>query len=357
MGLTLPRILYLLGAAAWGLLFWRNPVTVFMAACLSCLSLPLYRGLQARACARRRLRGAGRSHSRLPLLGYVATLLACLLTPVAALVLLVSPQAAAGFARLKELQANNFQVPPEWVANAQQWKMRLADYPRLTAMLDDFQTKLAALFEDAMDLLFTRGAEFLGGTMTVLWTACLFLALTVLFTLYARHIRIVAGRILRIPQGMLGRFTAAIHRALKAILLGVVLVAAIQGVLCGLAFAVAGVRQPAFWGLLATLVAPIPAVGTALVWGPLCLSLWFTGKTVAAVGLALWGAIVVAGIDNVLRPLFLRQGIKASFFVLIIAILCGLANFGATGLIAGPVLLAFALQAVEEGHRYFRHES
>ena len=75
----------------------------------------------------------------------------------------------------------------------------------------------------------------------------------------------------------------------------------------------------------------------------------------AAVGLALWGIVVVAGVDNVLRPLFLQQGIKAPFFVLIIAILCGMSSFGPVGLIAGPVLLAFAIQAVEEGNRTYRH--
>lgn len=154
---------------------------------------------------------------------------------------------------------------------------------------------------------------------------------------------------------MLRRFTLTIHKALRAIMLGIVLVALAQGVLCGIGFSVAGVKQPAFWGMLATLVAPIPMVGTALVWLPLCLSLWFTGKTMAAVGLALWGMLAVAGVDNVLRPLFLRQGINAPFFVLIIAILCGLASFGPVGLIAGPVLLAFAMQAVEEGNRIYQH--
>ena len=74
----------------------------------------------------------------------------------------------------------------------------------------------------------------------------------------------------------------------------------------------------------------------------------------AAVGLALWGMLAVAGVDNVLRPLFLRQGINAPFFVLILAILCGLASFGPVGLIAGPVLLSFAMQAVEEANHFYK---
>lgn len=368
MILTLPRLLYLLGVLAWLLLLWRNTTTIFMAASLSCLSLPLYRKFQRRGhlWIRKLERGEsvkGRPRTlslaicqRIPLIGYIAVLLFCLLVPVATLALLVSPQATAGFARLRELQSNNFQLPPEWVANIQQWRQSLADYPRIEKMFNEFLQNLSILFDDAMNLLFTRGVDFLGGTMTVLWTGFLFFTLTVIFTVYARPSRKIAGRILHLPQDMLGRFIQAIRRALQGILLGVVLVAFAQGVLCGIAFAIAGVHQPAFWGLLATLVAPIPTVGTALVWVPLCLSLWFTGKTVTAVGLALWCAVVVAGVDSVLRPLFLRQGIKAPFFVLILAILCGVANFGPQGLIAGPVLLAFALQAVEEGHRYYRHE-
>ena len=367
MKLTLPRLLYLLAALAWYLLLWRNPVTIFMAACLSSLSLPLYKSLQlkGRTWRKRLERGGNRTRwfgfmralsSSLPLYAYITTIFSCIVIPIAMVVLLVSPQAAAGFARLRELQANNFQLPPEWVTNLQQWRQSLADYPRVEKMVSEFLQKLDALFGDAMSLLLSRGVEFLGGTMTVLWTGFLFLTLTVLFTIYARNIRKIAGRIFFMPQAMLGRFTAAIHRALKGIMLGIVLVAAAQGILCGVAFAVAGVRQPAFWGLLATLVAPIPAVGTALVWLPLCISLWFSGNTVAAVGLALWGTVVVAGVDNLLRPLFLQQGIKAPFFVLIIAILCGLASFGPVGLIAGPVLLAFAIQAVEEANRSYRHD-
>lgn len=135
-------------------------------------------------------------------------------------------------------------------------------------------------------------------------------------------------------------------------MLGIVFVALVQGALCGIGFAVAGVNQPAFWGMLATLVAPIPAFGTALVWLPLCISLWFSGKTMAAICLALWGGLFISGVDNVLRPFFLRQGINASFFVLILSILCGLSVFGGVGLIAGPVLLAIAVQAYEEGSRY-----
>lgn len=52
------------------------------------------------------------------------------------------------------------------------------------------------------------------------------------------------------------------------------------------------------------------------------------GSTVACIGLAIWCALVVAGVDNLLRPFFLKTGIDASVVTLILSILCGLAAFG-----------------------------
>ena len=221
-------------------------------------------------------------------------------------------------------------------------------------MLEEFISNIDSFFGTAVSILVSRSFDFLGGTMTVFWTTFLFFTLTGLFTVNAKLIRKITCRIFHLPHTLVLRFVLAIHKALKAIMLGIVLVALAQGFLCGIGFAVAGVNQPAFWGMLAALVAPIPAVGTALVWVPLCISLWFTGNAVSAVGLFLWGTFAVSGIDNVLRPFFLRQGIKAPFMVLILVILCGLVKFGAVGLIAGPVLLAFSLQAAAEGNKYYR---
>ena len=361
---SLPRILYLLAAIAWLLLLKSNPVTLFLAGCAACLSLPVYRHLRivgrrwrAHFSPHRRggwlYRGFFHMSRSMPVTLYACGIVISICTPIAVFVLLVSPQIAGGVARLRELQANNFQLPPDWVAHIQGLRANLAAYPRLERALNDALGQVDSLIGDTMGQLINRGLDLVGGTMSALWTLFLFMTLTVIFAMSARRINLVVARLFAIPVPMLKRFVLAIRRALRAILMGIVLVAAMQGVLCGIGFAVAGIRQPAFWGLLATLVAPIPAIGTALVWGPLCLSLWFSGSAMPAVGLALWGSLAVAGVDNVFRPLFLRQGIKAPFVVLIIAILCGLASFGPVGLIAGPVLLAFALQAVEEGNRLY----
>lgn len=365
MTALMPRTLYTMAVISCLLLVWPNPITIFLAACFSCLTLPIYRRLRIRAAGwRHRLettmpRGRMRSIllrlcAHFPILSYASFVVMAMVLPVAMLLLLVAPQAASGLTRLRELRDSNFQLPPHWLEYFQSIKRSVAEYPSIEKTFNDVVSNIDSMATDAVSMLVSRSFGFVGSTFNVAWLILLFLMLTVIFTRYSLAIRKISCRILQLPHTLLHRFVLAIHMALRGIMLGIVLVAIVQGILCGIGFAVAGVNQPAFWGLLATLVAPIPMIGTALIWFPLCISLWFTGKTVAAVGLALWGALFVAGVDNVLRPFFLRQGIKAPFVVLILVILCGLSSFGAVGLIAGPVLLALAMQSLEEAAKYYR---
>ncbi|MCR5563779.1 MAG: AI-2E family transporter [Desulfovibrio sp.] len=357
MTLFRTRLFYVMAVCCCLLLLLNNPITLFLAGCFSCLSLPIYKRFKIKA---ERIRLRSRLSPRMvhflrhtPMAAYIAALLIAVIIPISILILLVAPQAGMGLDRLRELQANNFQLPQEWVQYIQGIRDTINSYPKIGQLIDDAMKNVDSLFAEGVSILVSRGFGFLGGTMSALWTTFLFFTLTFLFSFYSRSIGLIFCRIFNTKNAQMRRFVLSIHNALRAIMLGIILVAIIQGILCGLGFYVAGVKQPAFWGMLATLVAPIPFIGTALVWLPLCISLWFTGKTFAAIGLAIWGAIAVAGIDSILRPLFLKKGIRAPFFVLILAILCGTTVFGAVGLIAGPVLLAFILQLIAEANSFY----
>ena len=67
-----------------------------------------------------------------------------------------------------------------------------------------------------------------------------------------------ACRLTQWPAEVIDRFVSTIRKAIFGVLVGVVFVALIQGFLCGVGFAIAEVPQPAFWGLIAAFVAPIP---------------------------------------------------------------------------------------------------
>lgn len=132
-----------------------------------------------------------------------------------------------------------------------------------------------------------------------------------------------------------------------ASMVGVVVIAAIQGVLGGLAFWVAGLPSPVLWGAVMFLLSMIPAIGAGLVWGPAAIYLAATGKWGAAIGLALWGFLVISMIDNLLRPKIVGKRVKLNELVIFFAVLGGLQVFGVIGLVIGPVAIAVTLMLVE----------
>jgi predicted PurR-regulated permease PerM len=121
------------------------------------------------------------------------------------------------------------------------------------------------------------------------------------------------------------------------------LVAAVQGILGGTAFAIVGIATPIFWGVLIAFFSLVPVVGSALIWVPGALWLGFSGhwgKGLLVVAIC-GGVSTVA--DNILRPLLLRNRTHLNELLLFISVLGGIEVFGLLGLVAGPTIVAAAM--------------
>jgi predicted PurR-regulated permease PerM len=124
----------------------------------------------------------------------------------------------------------------------------------------------------------------------------------------------------------------------RATLKSILVIGAVQGILGGLAFAVVGIEGAIFWGLVMTFASAIPGIGVALVWVPAAVILAIRGDHALAIGLTLWGAIVVSSVDNILRPYLIGHEARMPDLLVLVSTLGGIAMFGATGLIIGPAL-------------------
>ncbi|WP_459191883.1 AI-2E family transporter [Halosimplex sp. J119] len=134
---------------------------------------------------------------------------------------------------------------------------------------------------------------------------------------------------------------------LWAAVVGNVVVAALQAVLTVLALVVVGFDNIVFWGVLTFVLSLLPLIGASFVWIPAAVYLAITGQTVAAAGLAVYGAVVVSGSDNVVRPLAMRRGARLNPALLVLGIFGGIAVFGFLGLFVGPVVLGLTKTVVE----------
>jgi predicted PurR-regulated permease PerM len=117
------------------------------------------------------------------------------------------------------------------------------------------------------------------------------------------------------------------------------LVAAVQGLIGGVAFWLLGIGAPVFWGLMIAFCSLIPVVGAALVWVPAALWLLLSGHIGAGVVMVLVGVLGISMADNVLRPLLLSGNTSVSGLVIFFGLLGGMAAFGFIGLVIGPIVL------------------
>lgn len=139
-----------------------------------------------------------------------------------------------------------------------------------------------------------------------------------------------------------------------AIIYGSLLVAAVQGAVGAIGYFIFGISSPIMWGMLTAIFALLPFVGTALVWVPLSLFAIVQGATAGTpavtlngVGLLLYGALIIASIDNILKPYVIGRRARIHPILVLIGVLGGLALFGFIGFILGPLILAIFANFLE----------
>jgi predicted PurR-regulated permease PerM len=136
---------------------------------------------------------------------------------------------------------------------------------------------------------------------------------------------------------------ARTQEVVSASVYGVVSIAALQGLLGGLAFWVLGVPSPLLWAVLMGFVCMIPMLGSFLVWAPIAIYLAINGYWARAITLALWGGLVISLVDNFLRPRLIKNQTRLHELFVFFSVLGGISVFGLLGIVLGPVVLAITL--------------
>jgi predicted PurR-regulated permease PerM len=184
---------------------------------------------------------------------------------------------------------------------------------------------------------------------TVLFLLNLFVMLYAMFFLFLQGPRLLAWLNEYVPLDEEDKLVIA-RKGLdvtRATLKSVLLIGALQGFTGGIAFAFAGIPSAAFWGIVMAVASAIPSFGTALVWGPAALYLFFQGQTGVAIALTAWCAIVVVGLDNLARPYIVGNQARMPEVLVLLSTLGGLTMFGVAGIIIGPVLAGLFLTSLE----------
>lgn len=116
--------------------------------------------------------------------------------------------------------------------------------------------------------------------------------------------------------------------------------AILQGLIATLGYWLVGVDGVVFFGLLTAIFSFVPVVGTVLIWLPLSVSVGLSVGWGSCLILIVYSAIFTGGVDNVVKPLFLRGSSNIHPLLIFLAVFGGLAWMNLPGLLIGPVLVA-----------------
>jgi predicted PurR-regulated permease PerM len=129
----------------------------------------------------------------------------------------------------------------------------------------------------------------------------------------------------------------------RAVMKGTIAIAVLQGLIGGVVFWAVGISSPALWGVAMAILAIIPAVVPALIWVPASILLITTGAISEGVIIIVTGVLLVSLVDEFIRPILVGRGSKMPDALVLLATVGGLATFGITGFIVGPIIAAFFL--------------
>ncbi len=272
-------------------------------------------------------------------------LAAIFLIPLTALSLTLAGQWPVLIERAAALFSGGLIHPPRWLAGvplvgesaSTYWDTVAADPKRLA---EDLRPMLKPVESFLLAFFTGFGAGILEFVLALLFASFLYL--------WGEE----AGAAVNQIAGHLGgdtgrRQVAVVESTVRGVFNGVVGTAVVQAILAMIGFWLSGVPGVFLLGAGSFFLSVAPA-GPALLWLPAAGWLYVNGATGWAIFLAIWGAVVVSGSDNLVRPYLIGKGVQAPLALVFLGGIGGILAFGFLGLFIGPTLLVVAYNLFQD---------
>lgn len=307
-------------------------VPALMAAVFAGLFYPVYR----------RLDDLLRGRSSLAAILVCLAILAGLLVPVYIVADQVGREAVAAFDRAGSWAEVLVREPARLTA----WAEGL-DWLSLTAVDVDVQRALREVTRTAGGLLAEAINTTSRGTFYLL--ANLFVTFFAMFYFFRDGARLLSELKYLSPLDeryetiLIERFVSVSRATVK----GSLLVALLQGTLGGLTLWAFGFPSPVLWGVVMTILAMVPLVGTWMVLYPAAIWDMAMGHWGSGIAIALLSTVVISSVDNVVRPWLVGRDTGMHSLFTFFSTVGGIAVFGVMGFVLGPIIAAMFLAIVD----------
>jgi predicted PurR-regulated permease PerM len=322
-------LLLILVTIAFGAILWQFHGAVFWGVILAILFAPLHRKLLRRMPRR----------ANLAALSTLGLCLVIVILPMTAITISLIQEATVVYERVRSGQLNFGVYLQQVIAALPAWAVTLLERLNLTSVAE-LQEKFSSVAVQASQFAAAQALSI--GQNTLEFVVSFGIMLYLLFFLLrdGNRLALRIGRATPLDDAhkrqLVDKFTTVIRATVK----GNIVVAASQGALGGLIFWILGIQGPVLWGVLMAFLSLLPAVGAGLIWLPVAIYFMATGAVWQGVVLTAYGVFVIGLVDNVLRPILVGKDTKMPDYVVLISTLGGMALFGLTGFVIGPVIAA-----------------
>ena len=213
----------------------------------------------------------------------------------------------------------------------------------------DVQTKLTTLAQNTFTAL--------GPRLIVSITSSVLSGFLIVFLMYyllinADHVINTFRHYFPLSNKNVNLFLAEIASNTRALILGQLLIALIQGSLGAIGFLIFGIPGVILWGFVMTVLSFIPFLGSFLIWFPAGMIMLARGNLFGGIGILIWGAGLVGTIDNLIRPKLTSALGKIHPVTVLLGVFIGIKEWGFIGLVLGPITISVLLILI----RMFREE-
>ncbi|MFA7654024.1 MAG: AI-2E family transporter [Candidatus Magasanikbacteria bacterium] len=222
--------------------------------------------------------------------------------------------------------------------NQQEWIQKFSDVARVVT---------AFIFNNLKDLT-QNSVVFLVMLLLMFYALYYFLLDGAKFLRTAMHLCPLGDKY---EKMLYNKFTSTALATIKSSLV----VGVIQGFLGTMMFIVVGMQGAVILGVIMAALCVLP-IGSGFVWGPAGIYLIITGRIWEGILVLIFGLLIISTIDNLLRPILVGKQTQMHPLLVLFSTLGGIAFFGITGFLIGPIVAALLVSLWEMYDNYYKQD-
>jgi len=268
---------------------------------------------------------------------YALLMTALIALPFIYIISALSDYAAEAQQWISDAKTNGVPALPEWVSGLPYLGKKITDFWQ--KLQNDPATTISSYepqIKSTLQRLISGGAGIVGAALE-------FVVGIIVSAILLSSGKKVLQPVYAIMENIVGSndgpaLIDASGRAVKGVAVGVMGTAFIAALFAWIGFAIAGISFAV--GLAAlTFFLVVIQVGPLFIWLPVAIWLGTHGETGWAIFIAIYGLVVLMGIDNILKPILIARSGKLPVLVLFLGVIGGMVTWGFTGMFKGAIIM------------------